>query len=637
MTARISCSHHFDSSRRSFRPRLQHLEDRCTPSYVPITEFTAGITSSSSPEGIASGPDGNLWFADFVDRVGRISPTGSVTEFSTGITSASNPRGIVAGPDGNLWFTEFNGNRIGKITPSGTVTEFSSGITAGGAPWGITAGPDGNLWFTESNGDRIGRIMPTGTVNEFSAGITTGSHPSQIAAGPDGNLWFTEFNGNRIGRITPIGAVTEFSIGITGGSGPSGIAAGPDGNLWFTENTGNRIGRISTGGFVTEYPLQTGSAPDGITSGSDGNLWFAEHGRAIIGQITRAGVVTDFPLLGSGSHTPVYITSGPDGNLWFTDQGSPKAVGKGVLAKPVVTGADAGGRPLVRVFDGLLGNMTSQFLAYNPRFTGGVRVAMGDVNGDGDPDIVTAPGPGGGPEIRVFDGVSGALIMDFMAYSPAFTGGVYVACADVNGDGHADIITGPDAGGGPEVRVFSGKTQALIFDFLAFPGTFAGGVRVAGADVNHDGKADIIAGKGPGADAAVAVFSGANSALLSQWIAFPTFGGGVYVSAGDVNGDGFADVIVGAGAGGGPDVRVFNGANLAIMLSDFFAYSSTFTGGVRVAVADVDGDGFGDIITAPGVSGASDMRVFDVATLGRLDEFMAYDPSFLGGVFVGSR
>jgi hypothetical protein len=224
-----------------------------------------------------------------------------------------------------------------------------------------------------------------------------------------------------------------------------------------------------------------------------------------------------------------------------------------------------------------------------------------------------------------------------MAYSPSFTGGVYVAAADVNGDGHADIIVAPDTGGGPEVKVISGKNQALLYDFLAFPGTFAGGVRVAGGDVNHDGKADIIAGKGPGSDAAVEVFSGATSALLAQWNAFAGFGGGVYVSAGDVNGDGFADIVVGAGAGGGPDVRVYSGANPAITLRDFFAYASNFTGGVRVAVADVDGDGFADIITAPGASGAADLRVFDRGTTLLLDEFLAYDPSFLGGVFVGSH
>ena len=522
-----------------------------------------------------------------------------------------------------------------RCTPSYVpITEFTAGITSGSVPIGITAGPDANLWFTEFNSNRIGRITPSGTLTEFSAGITSGSNPRGIAAGPDGNLWFTEEFGNRIGRITPTGTVTEFSAGITSSSILGAITSGPDGNLWFTEISGNRIGRISTAGFVTEFPLAAGSTPFGITAGSDGNLWFAERDRSRIGQITRAGVVTEFPLVASVTHDPIGISSGPDGNIWFTDNGTLNAIGKAVLPKPVATGADAGGRPLVRVFDGLLGNMTSQFLAYDPRFSGGVRLATGDINGDGVPDIITAPGPGGGPEIRVFDGFSGALIMDFMAYSPSFTGGVYVAAADVDGDGHADIITAPDAGGGPEVKVVSGKTQALLYDFFAFTPSFTGGVRVAGGDVNHDGFADIIAGKGPGSDAAVAVYSGKTSSQLALWNAFAGFGGGVYVSAGDVNGDGFADIVVGAGAGGGPAVRVFSGANPAITLRDFFAYASTFTGGVRVAVADVDGDGSADIIAAPGAGGAPDLRVFDVATLTRLDEFMAYDPSFLGGVFV---
>ena len=91
----------------------------------------------------------------------------TVTEFSAGITPGSRPEGITAGPDGNLWFTEFNGGRVGRITPAGVVTEFSAGITPGSSPNGITAGPDGNLWFTEFNGGRVGRITPAGVVTEF--------------------------------------------------------------------------------------------------------------------------------------------------------------------------------------------------------------------------------------------------------------------------------------------------------------------------------------------------------------------------------------------------------------------------------------------------------------------------------------
>ena len=51
------------------------------------------------------------------------SASTSITEYSLP-TSTSIPQGITAGPDGNLWFAETNGNRIGKITPSGTLTEY---------------------------------------------------------------------------------------------------------------------------------------------------------------------------------------------------------------------------------------------------------------------------------------------------------------------------------------------------------------------------------------------------------------------------------------------------------------------------------------------------------------------------------
>jgi len=75
-----------------------------------------------------------------------------VTEFSVGTT----PQGITAGPDGNLWFTEFNVDKIGRITPTGTLTEFRTGITPGAHPAVITLGPDGNLWFTENGTSSIG-------------------------------------------------------------------------------------------------------------------------------------------------------------------------------------------------------------------------------------------------------------------------------------------------------------------------------------------------------------------------------------------------------------------------------------------------------------------------------------------------
>ncbi len=115
----------------------------------------------------------------------------------------------------------------------------------------------------------------------------------------------------------------------------------------------------------------------------------------------------------------------------------------------------------MRLVNAVTGAEIFSFFAYAPTFAGGVRVASGDVNGDGVPDIITGAGPGGGPHVRVFDGapaVAGSLVelLSFFAYHSSFTGGVFVGAADLNGDGKADIITGAGSGGGPHVRVFDG-------------------------------------------------------------------------------------------------------------------------------------------------------------------------------------
>ncbi len=304
---------------RLFRPCLERLETRCLLS-AGINEFTLP-TSSGAPRGIVTGPDGNLWFTEFSgDKIGRITPTGTITEFTVP-TASSNPAEITAGPDGNLWFTEFSGDKIGRITPAGIITEFTV-PTTGSEPFGITAGPDGNLWFTEAGGDKIGRITTSGTITEFTV-PTAGCLPEVIVAGPDGNLWFTETVGDKIGRITPAGVITEFAV-PTAGSEPVGITAGPDGNLWFTENVGDKIGRITPAGVITEFTVPTAnSTPTEITAGPDGNLWFTEGNGDKIGRITPAGVITEF-IVPTTNGTPAGITTGPDGNLWFTEAGGDK-------------------------------------------------------------------------------------------------------------------------------------------------------------------------------------------------------------------------------------------------------------------------------------------------------------------------
>ena len=130
----------------------------------------------------------------------------------------------------------------------------------------------------------------------------------------------------------------------------------------------------------------------------------------------------------------------------------------------------------------------------------------------------------------MFRGTDLSVAFDFFAYSPTFAGGVTVAVGDVNGDGFADIITGAGPGGGSHVKVFDGKTGSLRGSLMAFRQDFAGGVSVAATDADGDGKADIAVGAGPGGGPHVVLFDGETFAQLSSTYAFDqVLGGGVYV------------------------------------------------------------------------------------------------------------
>ena len=190
--------------------------------------------------------------------------------------------------------------------------------------------------------------------------------------------------------------------------------------------------------------------------------------------------------------------------------------------------------------------------------------------------------------MRVFDGKTGAEIRSFLAFSATYTGGVTVAAGDVNGDGVDDIITGAAING--HVKVFDGVSGAEIRSFFAFPG-FTGGVSVAAGDLNSDRNAELIVGAGPGAPGGhVKVFDGRTGQELLSFFAFdPNFTGGVRVGAGDVDNDKIPDIVTGAGIGAQPHVKIFRAIDL-LVLHDFLAYEPDFVGGVFVAGAPASAD-----------------------------------------------
>jgi fimbrial isopeptide formation D2 family protein len=319
-----------------------------------------------------------------------------------------------------------------------------------------------------------------------------------------------------------------------------------------------------------------------------------------------------------------------------------------MLTNIVAVGAGAGGGPEVKVYNFTTGQELFSFYAYNKSFTGGVRVAVADINGDGTPDIITAPGAGGGPDIKVFDGKTGNLIREFWGLSPTFRGGAYVAAGDVNGDGIPDIIIGAGAGGGPEVKVFDGATGAVLADFYAYAPTFRGGVSVAAGDFNLDGLADIVTGAGPGGGPQVNIYNsaalgaiGAPPTAITMFYAFASsYRGGVNVAAnafgeGDVTGDGKPDLVVGTASGVG-QVEVIDGSSFTVV-SNFTAYDSALsTNGAHVSVFDINGDGKADVVAGSGGGEGAFVRVVNVSTDQDLDFWQAFNPAFLGGAWVAS-
>lgn len=258
-------------------------------------------------------------------------------------------------------------------------------------------------------------------------------------------------------------------------------------------------------------------------------------------------------------------------------------------------------------------------------FKGGATIAIGNF-GNGA-TIVSGAGPGGGPQVRVMS-QDGTVISQFFPYPLSFKGGVDVTAGDIDGDGIDEIITGAGPGGGPHVRIFSANGQPRG-SFFAYPVGFSGGVRVTAGDIDNDGKAEIITGAGPGGGPHVRIFK-ANGTVVGSFMAYAlTFKGGVDVALKPGTLTSAARIVTSAMSDGGPHVRTFD--TLGNPEASFFAYDVNFKGGVKVTVANINQQtGAFNIVTVPASKGGPDIRFF--SSLGILtNSAKAFEPWWRGG------
>jgi len=158
----------------------------------------------------------------------------------------------------------------------------------------------------------------------------------------------------------------------------------------------------------------------------------------------------------------------------------------------IVTGTENGGGAHVRIFN-TNGNLINPgFFAYDEIYRGGVNVAVGDLNGDGTHEIICGAGTEGGPHVRIFNKDGKLINPGFFAYDINFRGGVNVAAGDINGDNVDEIITGPGYGGTPQIKVWNNNGAQIISPFMAFDSNQRVGVKVSTADLDENGTDEII-------------------------------------------------------------------------------------------------------------------------------------------------
>jgi hypothetical protein len=224
--------------------------------------------------------------------------------------------------------------------------------------------------------------------------------------------------------------------------------------------------------------------------------------------------------------------------------------------------------PFVHLVDSQTGNLIRRIQAYELSYRGGVRVATGDLNGDGVDEIITAPGRGRPPLIKVFDQL-GNLKYSFLAFASTFTGGVEISVGDVvgnpgpylnRGDGKLDIIASMSYGG-EQVRVFKNTSAGavpynplaftLFSSFDPFGAAFKGGATVDAVDMGN------------------AITVGTTKTLSSTDFSFNR-----------------AEIIVGNGSGMRSTVKVYSfysNSTVPTLVRTFLPLGSLFRGGISVA------------------------------------------------------
>ncbi|MFH2097496.1 MAG: FG-GAP-like repeat-containing protein [bacterium] len=583
-----------------------------------------------------------------------------------------NPFGITIDSEGeNLYITDVGNKRVRKIViatgqtsliaGSGS-TAYADGVGSAASfkyPAGITIDEAGDyLYVADRDSHTIRRIrLSDNTVStvvgvDDSPGYRDGignrailSLPLYVDWGLDGRLYFSEAGSLRIRVLEPANWLTKLVTGSGNRgyhdssrteakfNGLSGIAVDVTGSVIFVADKDNdlirRVNITGTPPFTDPAPVVQGVTPQILRDQTNPeNVAYVD----VLGANFLHGVQVTF-----GDHnTTTYVKSAaaltvviPIGQMesgWYDVEVRNLDGQRDVLANAFALSDTSGSVPgrSHQIVE------TDGFLAYSAAFEGGVNLASGDVDGDGQAEIITAPASQGGPHVRIFNYL-GEVENQFFAYAPTFRGGITVASCDINSDGKDDVVVGTGPGLAPHVRMLTASGD-LLGQFFAYPEHFRIGVSVACGDVNGDGELEIIVSPLARGGPHIRIFN-TSGELVGQFFAYPEyFRMGLDVAAGDLDADGTDEIIVAPINRGGPHVRVFN-MNGQVQ-SQFFAYHEALRTGITVQAGDTDGDGKDEIITGTETGSAPHVRIFDGQ--GNVEsQFFGFEQRLRTGVHIG--
>jgi hypothetical protein len=629
------------------------------PNPVVVTQsvtFTATVTPAAATGSVI-----------FYDGANPISPavtvSGGTAQFSTSalalgghtITAQYTPTGLFNGSGSNTVSQQVNPAATGvgmasTASPAfvGQSVTFTATVTA--TPSSMT--PAGTVTFLDGANPISGAITLTNVGGQMkasftTAGLSTGSHTINAQYSPTSPN-FAASSGSIPEAVTQI--PTSVSLSADPPSGVPGTTVTLTAQVFPVFGTG-----VTPTGTVT---FVANGTTVGVLSAGSGQITLPVNG------------------LGAGSYTFTATYSGDANYNGSVSAGAAVRLAPTAppppppfVAPPVAVGGSADGVLLVFGPDGKGGYNGSPIGRFQPfgAIPTEVRAAVADVNGDGTADYVVVTGAGTKAAYAVINGKDGSFLVppSDPVGDADFTAGLYVSAGDIDGDGKAEWVISPEDLGGPRTIIFDlqNGTPTLVSNHYGIGDPdFRGGERTALGDINGDGFLDVICIAAAKGGPRMAIFDGKQvmatgtagtpPKLLSNdmFVADPASRNGLFIAAGDVNGDGFADVIATNDplVGNGAEVRVLSGADLKAqnftpaVLGQFTVSGVNPAGGLRVGSTNLDGDKKAEVVVGSGSNSPSSFRVYlgkNIAPGAGEPASLTLDPyggaALTDGVFVG--